>query len=935
MLHFLETVAAHIKQNHAAQLSSLCVVLPNKRGGLYLKKHLSHLLEKPSWIPDIISTEELITRLSGLSTASDLTLTFYLYDAYVSVTADKAAGFEQFLRWAPQVLQDFNEIDRYLVNHETVFTNLREIKEIESWSLSQEKLSRAQENYLAFMQRLGQVYALLKEKCLAENTGWQGLAYRRAYENVLKGKTLPYKKILLCGFNALNLAEEKIIKQLLENRQAEILWDADSYYLDDDAQEAGTFLRRYIPYFKSESYISHSLSGDEKKITVTGVAGRMAQVAAATQSLNGLLKNNADLQRTAIVLSDESLLIPLLSVLPEEVQSVNITLEYPTHITPLFALYEQLLNMRINKKENKEDAFYFKDVLGVLYNPVIASLFSKELHAVTRRINKGNIIYLRSGFLQSLFADEFSLLNELFSPQATALEFIASLCSFNRQIIETLRAKRQKSLESETAILFQKSLNVLRQSLEAYPETTFRALRSLLNQTLAQSGIPFYGEPLSGLQVMGVLETRTLDFDNVIMLSVNEGVLPSGRSDASFIPDDLKRFLQMPLHGEKDAIYAYHFYRLLQRSKNISLIYNTETDTFGKGEKSRFITQLLSEIRQKNRHISITADVVSIPVSPAAGGFKPLVTKTDAVLAGLLEKASSQKGLSPTALNTYKECALKFYYRFIANIREPEEVDEGMEAAAVGDIIHKALEKLYKPFTGKPLVQADIEVMKNTYASVAEEVFAAEYAEAINDNGKRAIALHVIKKYIHNLLLAEKQFIEELAARRETVTIKKLEETLFATLTIHANGMDTPVTLSGTIDRVDETPSAFRIIDYKSSVKKGYDKFDLAHIEDTFTDVAYNKVLQLLTYAWLAWKNGLAPAEKIKPFILPFRAEEKLYGITFNKQPLALSDEFMMEFEKRLARFIASMFDASADFSPVETLETCLLCAYRRICNRG
>ncbi len=474
----------------------------------------------------------------------------------------------------------------------------------------------------------------------------------------------------------------------------------------------------------------------------------------------------------------------------------------------------------------------------------------------------------------------------------------------------------------------------MQQALSTYPQTSLKALKTLVKQTLAQSGIPFYGEPLSGLQIMGVLETRTIDFDNIIMLSVNENVLPAGKSGTSFIPDDLKRFLQMPLYGEKDAIYAYHFYRLLQRAKNVTLIYNTETDTFGKGEKSRFITQLLSELTNKNKQAIIEEGILSLSVSQEKEAFRVDIEKTESVLNKLTEKVQSEKGLSPTSLNTYKECELKFYFRFIANIREPDEVDEDIEASAVGNIIHATLEKIYKPFIDKVLTKEIIAVLEKAYPQAAEESFTEYYKEPLNENGKKTIALHVIKKYISNLLTHEKETIAEIEKKKESITIRYLEKFLSAEIVMNAGDKIVPVNLSGTIDRVDFTPSAFRIVDYKSSVKKEYDSFDIHSLNELFTEKKYGKVLQLLVYAWLAWKNKIATAEKISPFIIPFRAQERVYNITMNKQPLVLSDNFLNEFENELANFIAGIFNPAFKFNPTEEIETCQLCAYQSICNR-
>lgn len=939
MPFFLELVAQHIHKNYAGHgpdsYRDLLVVIPNRRGALYLKKHLGALVNHYAWVPEIMAAENFVELLSGMPPANELTLTFDLYESYRKVTQDRAVGFEQFLRWAPQVMQDFNEVDRYLVNSEQVFENLKNIKEIENWSLAGEKLSPLQERYLEFMQNMGAVYKELTKTVLVKNYGWQGLSYRMAHDKLMAGEVkLPYKKILFAGFNAVNLAEEKIISYLVENKTAELLWDADNYYLKNHEQEAGLFLRRHLAKFKPvQGFVSDTLLQEAKEIEITGVAGRMAQVTAAAQNLEKIVAGNAALERTALVLCDETLLLPTLSVLPKAVNSVNVTLEYPAAITPLFDLYEHILQMQINKKEGKkESAFYFKEVLAVLYNPFFGDLWQEAgfLKEVIRRLNRSNAVYIRTGLLRTWFADHFAEVENLFTGTSSAAETVNNLWAMNNRIIEKLHARNNRSIELETALAFQKEFNALQTALEKFPEIGLRGLRALLKQVLAQSGIPFYGEPLSGLQVMGVLETRTLDFDNVIMLSVNEGVLPSGKTATSFIPDDLKRHLQMPLHGEKDAIYSYHFYRLLQRARNISLIYNTETDTFGKGEKSRFITQLLAELKKKNPLVQIKEQILSLPVTAAGQNYRLVIEKDSAVLAKLLEKARSEKALSPTSFNTYKECSLKFYLRFVAGVREADEVEEDIEASAMGNIIHNTLEELYTPYLNRTLTQQDIEVMRQEYAALANKHFTNEYEEAAEENGKKALALHIIKKYIHNLLDLEKRTLEK--EGKNGLTVKFLEKELKAELTL-ANGKT--IKIQGKSDRIDATHGSLRIVDYKSSVKTGKDKFDFLSLEEIFTDTKFSKALQLLTYAWLAWKEELAPADRIQPCIIPLRAEKEIYFLTRNKKDFTFSDGFYHEFEERLKTFIGEMFDDRLQFTPTDNLETCEFCPYKSICNRS
>ena len=351
MPYFLQSVAEHINKNYSDSLDSLCVVIPNRRGALYLKKHLGAMITEASWIPEILSAEDFVEKLSQIPAAGELALTFDLFGAYNKVLGAEAVNFEQFLRWAPQVMQDFNEVDRYLINSETVFENLKDIKEIESWSLGGDDLSPMQKKYLDFMRDMGLVYHELKKTVLEKKYAWQGLSYRIAHEKLLKGGyKLPYKKILFCGFNAVNLAEEEIISYLVDKNIAELIWDADKYYLKDGAQEAGLFLRKRKKWLeKFPNFITDELITGTKTVNITGVAGKMAQVASAAQAIEKILETSSALEKTAVVLCDETLLLPVLSALPKKVQSVNVTLEYPASVTPLYDLYEHIIQMQLNK----------------------------------------------------------------------------------------------------------------------------------------------------------------------------------------------------------------------------------------------------------------------------------------------------------------------------------------------------------------------------------------------------------------------------------------------------------------------------------------------------------------------------------------------------------------------------------------------------------
>jgi RecB family exonuclease len=841
------------------------------------------------------------------------------------------------------LLQDFNEIDRYLVDAKSIYKNLAEIKEIENWSLAEENKTEMQTNYIAFMSALGDVYEHFVKVLESRQIAYQGLAYKKAVANVQAKKVqIGQEYIVFAGFNALNRAEEILFRHFIEEKGARVLWDADNYYLEDPLNEAGLFLRRHFTYdfFRSGHFITNNLSEQEKKISITGAPQNMAQVATGAAILKRWILEGVDLNTTAIILCDESLLFPLLSVLPPEVEAVNVSLEYPLRQSTLYDLSEQLIDLHINKKQNSSHgAVYYKDLLRVMQNPYFNLLFGADLQTgkITKRIAENNISYFSVKTLQNVFGDHYSRVAFLFEGWNTTTEAVASLKRLSEELLAVFEKKGKASTDTEFAFEFGKLVTRLQEvCLQVNYITDLKTLRRIIQQLLAGASIPFFGEPLKGLQIMGVLETRTLDFENVILISVNENILPSGKSANTFIPFDLKRYFKLPVYQDKDAVYAYHFYRLIQCAKNIALVYNTETDAMGKGEKSRFITQLMHELPLKNTRATIE-DAVALPATQEQKPIPPItILKTPALLEKLQAKANTpeRSGFSPSLFNTYKDCSLRFYYNYLATIREAEEVEESVEANTFGTILHYVLEKAYTGTKGNYLSPKDFEAIYPQIEGLTEKAFREQYAESEFMYGKNYLAFHTIKLYAENLVKADEAHVKELTAANNSLKILELEYKLEYVLTLQINGEPVQVKVSGTADRIDSTADQFRIVDYKSSVSDN-DKFGFEGFEILFTEKKFNKAFQLFMYAWLAWKNNLSEAAKIRTCIVPFRGNKKKeYYIEEHKAPIRFSDELLTQFEERLVEEIRQIFDPAIPFAQTEDLDKCTFCAYAKICNR-
>ncbi len=946
---FLRSVADYVHENYKDNIEKLCIVLPNKRGALFLKHHLSVAFNQTIWLPTIISAEELIAELSGLKTLEEIDLICHLYESYSSCYGSGAEAFDSFAKWGQLILQDFNEIDRYLADPKQLYENLKDIKEIENWSLGAEFLTEHQTNYLQFMNSLGAIYQHFTTFLLEHQWAYQGLAYRTAVEKFDKA-TYParFHKIIFCGFNALNAAELKIFNGLLNQKKADLLWDADEYYLNDVNQEAGLFLRRNMELFPQNKpkFINNSFK-ENKSIKIVSVPRQIGQAQVVKQAILQLIGSGVPLDKVAVVLANEKLLWPVLQQLPNGVEHVNITMEYPLRYTSTYSFIDAFLQVQLNfwKQQKQQKTIYHRDLVSLLRQPLF-QIFARakgsklRVNKVISDISERNLSFISQKQLNQLLGDDEPGISALLRP----LNSVAELCNIVIDLLHTLvthfseeRSGNQASLELEYLEIILRNFNRLGDLITRYHHfNDLQAFRQLYNQVVGNATAPFIGEPLKGLQVMGVLETRTLDFDHVILVNVNEGVLPSGKTINSFIPNDLKRAFGMPLYLEKDAIYAYHFYRLLQRASDIVITYDSETDTFGKGEKSRFLTQLELEMKQYNSGISITEEVATYETLPQTTSQEIVITKNHDILDVILQKAVSNDlygGLSPSGLITYKECPLKFYFRYGARLKETKEVEESAEANTFGSILHLSLERLYTPFKNNVISPG---VMKDTLKLIdatVNECF-SQFFGGNTPAGKSLLQQEVIKVYVRKLVQSDIHLTEKLAQNKGQLSLTGLEQEFSAPLAVQVNGKTEIFYIKGKIDRLDTHSGKTRIIDYKSSVK-ATDKFVFSDFEKLFNDKTYNKQLQLIIYAWLVHKNTAVSPDLLQPCIFPFKAftEDPIFIQDPSKKPFVISTAFLTDFEKELTAFISSVFDQNVPFIQTSDNEVHKYCPYNTICN--
>lgn len=849
--------------NREVDFSKLTFVLPSRRAGIFLKHELGNTLNKTIFSPNILSIEEFVEELSDLKSVPNTLLLFELYQVYLNLTDPKSTeSFDSFSKWAQVILQDFNEIDRYLIPQDKLFSYLSAIKNLDHWSMQNDQTDLVK-NYLRFWNRLPQYYMAFKEALKNKKIGYQGLIYREATESLESYIQNCNTQHVFLGFNALNTAEEIIIQELLQNNLASIYWDADAHFLNNKTHDAGLFLRHHKSNWKffeknDFNWMAQNYNS-EKHIEVIGVpkaVGQAKYIGALLQKFNG------NLNRTAVVLGDESLLDVVINSLPENVNALNITMGFPLNKVSLEALFNELFLMQ--KHKAKEKSTYYKNVISILSNPFIKKILRKDTVDVASKIineiQDKNLIYISIDRLNAIPEVDPIYIDLLFRSWNNNPKLALSNCrSIILKIKEVLSNDKKANLLSlEYLYRFNEVFNQILILLDKYDFIKdITGLHGIYKEILSSETLDFRGEPLEGLQLMGMLETRVLDFETVIISSVNEGILPSGKSNNSFIPFDVKLEYNLPTYKEKDAVYAYHFFRLIQRAKNVYILYNTEPDTLNGGEKSRFITQLEVEDIHNIKHSII------VPKTPIINQSLKIISKTDDVMERIKEIAA--KGFSPSSLTNYIRNPIDFYNQKVLGIQQFEDVEETVAANTLGSVVHNTLEDFYKPFEGNFLNISDLESLKSEINKTVEHHFRDIYKEGDLKSGKNLIIFEIAKRYVLNFINLE---IEALKLGN---TIKIIAiETDDNKVQLNIPELDFPVYLTGKVDRVDEFNGTMRIIDYKTG-KVEQSKVSIINWEDINTDYEkYSKPYQILAYAYMI--NSKTPfTEPVEAGIISFK----------------------------------------------------------------
>lgn len=956
MRTFLETVAMDLYQRFGTGISNMVFVFPNKRPALYLRKWLGEMIRQPLWSPEMKTIHEFILSSADKLPADKLIQKFLLFEAYEEVFEQTGEPynnrFEDFFSFGEILLNDFTELESNLAAVTDVYANLSQIETLEKgfeylteeqrqylerfWtSFSTAKMSSQQEKFIRLWNHLPSIYLLFKEKLAARKLINMGSAYRDLADQTHAAIQFDskYSKIVFIGFNALNQAELKILKHYKENKKALFYFDADRHYLDDDLQEAGRFIRRNILWFGNEIEAVDAINRPEKSIQIIAAEGDAAQVRLVPQLLETINGLRQAPEKTAILLADESQLIPLLHALPEDI-AVNITMGFDLKRSLVYSLIRSALDLQLSIEQNRGVAVFYQPLLRFLEHPWLQD--HKSAVVLAKKVQANGLIIVPRTILTEI-ADP--LLSEWLKPVNSPLNVFDHLRGILQWWVDEGQQTRQTEIQRQLATACWQQLNRLEGLLQEFSKhLSLPFVAETILSTLGSLSVPLEGEPLEGLQVMGLLESRGLDFDQFILLQVNEGVLPKRSAAPTFLPDSIRRAYQLSVLENQDSIFAYVFYRLLQRANKAWFTFNRTVTDQSTGERSRFLEQLKHET-----NIDIETLVLSLPLK--ADWKEPITIMKDETVLRMLNRFSiSESKLTPSAINTYLDCRLRFFYQYLARIKEPEQFMEELDPRMVGLILHKTMEMLYLRLARKKGNQEvdpeDFEWLETILQdSVLDLAFSEEISKTPDQpfsfNGSFLVIREIILQYARSILTADKLYapftmleMEARQAIRVQVTTKEKKETIY---------------LGGIIDRVDWKNGVYRIIDYKT----GKDEKSFPSIESLFDREQKDRnkaALQTFIYAWVLQqqKGQLLPIETGLYDIRNMQRDKERFNWRFsfkgNKQTETIGYQEHPGYEsliiERLMGVLSEIYDPEIPFDQTSIVEKCSYCPYNMLCGR-
>ncbi len=961
---FISRLANHIQSHYDLTKQELTVVFPNKRAAFYLRNELKRNSQQTIWMPQMLSIQEAFTQWSGIALADSLDVLFELIDIDAGLHIEQNSDLNVFGSQAMQMAKDFDDIDQYAIDAKFVFNYVLDNKKLEIWNFDEEKSKEKEKKYLQFFQSLYDYYLRLRDRLGEQGKGYYGMITRyltELPETALLAR-VGDRKLVFAGFNALTTTEERIIDTLVKNGKAEVLFDYDAYYLDDANNEAGLFGRRYQAKHPNwlKNGISNRLQTEEKHIHIISASGNALQA----KALQAKLQENHD-KRQAVILPDQNLLIPVLNGIPETYPSFNVSMGYPLAKTPVNQLVKEYFALcrrkRIarkiieNETERLAEGWYIWSVLHLMDLEIAKIIFPKNEQATFSRwkyeaVQNGKFIFEDrdiEGLQQMPNIQAFLRGILAHSDDRSAQAILGDISQVLAFVAQTIQAKDDAS--ENTFLLNQvseigKIISRLQNIVECNAKyiSDLQSVETLYRVLASGASLRLNSSATDGLQIMGLLETRCLDFERLHLLSANEGILPPDKSQGSFIPQFIRHACGLPGYAESQAVLAYHFYHLLQNGKEIFLYYNDLGETFG-GEASRFILQIKHELAQ-NANIAITEEAFSSVAEPSLEVKSLCAQKSEETLARL-RYLTQEKGLSPSALSTYLNCPLKYFLHYIADIKD-NSVEEDTGSNVIGTIIHDTLEFLfadYLPVDGKlQVIDKTLfdEKIKPLWEQKLAQSIAKNTPNGFPDVGFNYLNHVTIEQQLKNYL---KYTSEQL--KNSTLSILKTEGELRADLkTGHGDFV-----FSGRADRIDQFDGLTRVIDYKTGHVDSSDlRVPVRHRSESDLDYLRqipDKALQLLLYKYMYLKeNATLSPDQVTGAIHGLKyarnIEFSLYQASAKKDDADADtaflgdDTFINDMEAMLEAVVSEMLDPEIDFKQAEDDTKCNYCDFRMICKR-
>lgn len=954
---FLKQVAHDLYNKTEGNFTKVAIVFPNKRASLFFNEYLAQKSDRPIWSPTYVSISELFRQSSDLSIADPIKLVCDLYKVFQKATGSKET-LDDFYFWGEMLIADFDDADKNMVDTHALFSNLKDLNELmdnydfleegQKEALSQffhnfsiNQVTELKQRFISMWNVLGDIYTEYKALLESQSIAYEGMLYRQVIEQ-LDVEALPYNKYIFVGFNVLNKVEHTLFKKLNEAGKAMFYWDYDTFYLNKTPHEAGEFIRRNLRDFPSELPASFFDNLNQpKEVTFIESPTENGQVRYLPQWIRENLTSQE--KETAVVLCNEALLQPVLHALPDNVKHINITMGFPLSQTPAYSFVNALMELHTSGYNPNNGRYLFAEVISVLKHPYTRQL-SPEAEKLEQNLTRDNRFYPLPSELK-----QDNVLELLFTPRRNNLD----LCSMLSEALKEVAVIYQQQASSHSDAfdqLYRESLfktytlvnrfHTLIESKELNVQAgTFQRL---LTRVMSSSSIPFHGEPAIGMQVMGVLETRNLDFRHLIMLSVNEGQLPKAGGDSSFIPYNLRKAFGMTTIDHKIAVYAYYFYRLMQRAEKVTLVYNTATDGINRGELSRFMLQFLIEwgypvLRKQLEAAQSPQDSTPIIIEKTPDVMERMKSVFDI-------RNNPKTLISPSALNCYLDCPLKFYYKYVALLSAPDEVTADIDSAKFGSIFHYAAEHIYKDLTahGKLISKENLEtllkdeVRLQTYVDngFKELFFNLPQNEQPEYNGIQLINSAVIVKYIQQLLRND--------LRYAPFTFVGSEQRIFENIEIYTPTGDIQSRIGGIIDRIDSKGESLRIVDYKT----GGDADTPANVQSLFIPdkKRSNYVFQTFLYASIVCKKLREKNDSrlVAPALLYIhRAASENYSPVIQmgeprkpKEPVDNFAQYEGDFRENLKTLLEDIFNPDISFTQTEIEDKCAYCDFRALCKK-